>query len=81
MVKALAHERGWHHYSHVSLLRVVDRLYRETGDEELRRQFNIANFLHGNFYENRYSSAVIKDRLQQVEQFVNRAGTLLKTTT
>ena len=72
MVKAVAQERGWRHYSHVSLRHVMDRLYRETGDEELRRQFHFANVLHGNFYENRYSSAVIEDRLRRVEQFVSK---------
>ena len=78
VVKAVAQERGWRHYSHVSLRRVVDRLYRETGDEELRRQFHFANFLHGNFYENRYSSAVIKDRIQQVGRFVERVEGMLE---
>ena len=81
IVKAVAQERGWHHYSHASLRRVIDRLYSETGDEEFRRQFHFANVLHGNFYENRYSSAVIEDRLRRFEQFIVRAEGLLTAQT
>ncbi len=77
MVKAIAQERGWHHYSHVSLRRVIDRLYRETGDDELRRQFHFANVLHGNFYENTYSTSFISKRLRLVERFVAKVEGLL----
>lgn len=81
MVKALAAERGWRHYSHFDLQRVVDRLYRESNDFVLKGLFHSANSLHGNFYENRYSSAVIEDRLRRVERFVVRAEGFLESQT
>ena len=77
MVKAIASERGWRHDSHFSLQRIVRRLYRQTGDLELLRQFRVANSLHRNFYENDRSLEVIQGRLQQVERFVERVEGLL----
>ena len=79
MVKAIASERGQHHYSHLSLQRIVDTLHRETGDFQLRRQFGIANSLHINFYENRHSYAVIERRLRRVRRFVDRVEGLLES--
>ncbi len=79
MVKAIAQERRWHHYSHLSLERIVNRLSRETTNSELADLFDSANWLHINFYENRYSSAVIEGRLRRVEQFVVSAEELLTT--
>ena len=78
MIKAIAQERGWHHYSHISLERIVNRLSRETSNSELTDLFDSANWLHINFYENRYSTATIEDRLRRVEQFVVRAEGLLR---
>ena len=79
MVKAIAEERGWGHYSHYDLQQVVDRLYRESNDFVLKSLFHSANSLHINFYENRYSSAVIEGRLRRVEQFLVMAEELLTT--
>ena len=81
IVKAIAQERGWRHYSHLDLQRVVGRLYRENNDFALKGLFHSANWLHINFYENRYSSAVVGDRLRRVERFVVRAEELLASET
>ena len=77
MVKAVAAERGWRHDSHYSLQRIVRRLYRQTGDLELLRQFRVANSLHRNFYENDRSPEVIQGRLRRVGRFVERVEGLL----
>ena len=79
MIKAIAQERRWYHYSHISLGDIVDRLSRETADSTLTDLFDIANRLHINFYENRYSSAIIQNRLCQVRRFVDRVEGLLET--
>ena len=77
MIKAIAQERRWHHYSHFSLERIVIRLSREIGNPNLTDLFDSASWLHVNFYENRYSSAVIEDRLRRVERFVAKVEGLL----
>ena len=78
IIKAVAQERRWYHYSHISLEQIVDRLSRETADSTLTDLFDIANRLHINFYENRYSSAIIQNRLHQVGRFVDRVEGLLE---
>ena len=52
IVKSVAEQRGWEHRNHAALYRVVRRLADETGDEDIRRLFDIAGNLHVNFYEN-----------------------------
>ena len=77
MVKAIADERGWRHFSHRSLQSTVSALRQETGDTELSRLFAFGESLHVNFYENGYTDVVIEDYLQQVERFVEKAEGLL----
>ncbi len=77
IVKAIAQDRSWYHYSHVSLERVVSRLSQETSNSELIDLFDSANSLHINFYENRYSTSFIANRLRRVGRFVNKAEGLL----
>ena len=81
MVKAIAEERGWRHFSHRSIQRAVSELREETGDAELARLFAFGESLHVNFYENGYTAKVIEDYLHQVEQFVDKAEALLSATT
>ena len=50
-IKAAAATRCWRHSTHRDLRVIVDRLYPETGDEELPRLFATAESLHANFYE------------------------------
>jgi len=52
MVKAVAARRGWRHFSHRELWDVVQRLSRESGDDEIVELFGLAESLHANFYEN-----------------------------
>ena len=44
MVKAVAEERGWDHTRHRDLFSAVFRLRRETGDRDISRLFEPANF-------------------------------------
>ena len=73
MVKANAQERGWDHFTHRDLIRVVDRLTEQTGDSELATLFGSAGFLHVNFYEKGFSARAIEATLRRVERFVEKA--------
>lgn len=79
MVKAIAHARGWNHYTHRDLMRVVGDLVEETGDAELATLFNNAGYLHMNFYESAYKAKAVEASLQRVTCFVDKAETLLAT--
>ena len=48
-VKVVAEFRGWRHSSHRDLRGAIDRLFRETADEEVPRLFSVAESLHANF--------------------------------
>ncbi len=80
MVKAIAQQRGWRHFSHRDIMRAVDALRRETGDSELALLFGSAGYLHVNFYENGYTGDTIEDYLHQVERFVCKAEGILGET-
>ncbi len=69
MVKSVAVSRGWSHETHSLLHQAVGRLITETGDTDLGMQFNAANGLHWNFYENWSSPAVVESGIDAVEQF------------
>ena len=79
IVKAISVERGWPHQSHRTLQIAVSTLVRETGDQDLRRQFDSANALHINFYENWYDRDDVVLRIQDVEQFVAKVEALLSS--
>ena len=51
MLKAIAEQRGWEHGKHRRLSRVASRLRAETGDRDIYRWYQVADALHGNFYE------------------------------
>ena len=80
MVKAIAEERGWRHFSHRDIMRAVDALSQQTGNPELAYLFAFAGYLHVNFYENAHSGGIIEGHLQQVERFVDKAEGLLDET-
>ena len=80
ILKAIAQERGWRHFSHRDLYKVLDLLHQETGDAELADLFNAGSSLHVNFYENAYTRDTIGNNLRQVERFVDRAEGLLGAT-
>ena len=77
MIKAIASSRGWKHDSHAALYRVIDRLVRETGDDEIRSRFSTANALHQNFYENWGSADYVAGGLAEVRGLLDRLAPLL----
>ena len=71
-VKAIAHERGWNHGGHRLLFAVVSQLANETGDFDLLDEFNIADSMHNNFYDNNQQSNSIARAADRIEAFLGR---------
>ena len=72
MLKAIAEERGWEHGKHRHLSRVASRLRAETGDRDVFRWFQVAEALHGNFYEDQMEPTDIGDSLDDVEGLLDK---------
>ncbi|CAI8018318.1 hypothetical protein GBAR_LOCUS11106 [Geodia barretti] len=70
IVKAIAEQRGWDHRGHGHLHAAVRRLRDETGDQEIRRIFQVANSLHVNFYENWEDTQNVAEGLDDIERFI-----------
>ena len=79
MVKAVAERRGWAHRSHAALFNVVSRLVAETGDDDIRNLFKVANSLHTNFYENWDTAEGVAGDLNDVERLLDRLEPLAAT--
>ena len=77
MVKAVAEERGWDHSGHRQLFVTVRRLVEETGDEQLRVAFGLANVLHINFYDGLLPREEVEAYLAHIREFVGRLEELL----
>ena len=72
IVKSVAARRGWSHQSHAALFNVISRLVAETGDDDIRDMFHIANSLHSNFYENWDNAENVSGALSKIERFVDK---------
>lgn len=77
IVKAVGEHRGWPHYSHGDLYRVVDRISTETKDDDIYILFQVANQLHRNFYENWDSQDNVSRALVAVGKFIEKLAPLL----
>ena len=71
-VKAAAEARGLRHYKHRELINAVGQLVRETGQTDLRRNFQVAESLHANYYEGWMSTEDVRDSMADVEQFLSQ---------
>ena len=78
MIKAVASDRGWKHDSHAALYAVIDRLVKETGDDDIRNRFSTANALHQNFYENWGSTDYVAGGLADVRELLDKLEPLLE---
>ena len=76
IVKAVAESRGWEHRTHAALFRVVSDLASETGDDDLRTLFHVANSLHINFYENWNTADNVRSGLSDVARLLDKLETL-----
>ena len=77
ILKAVAEQRGWDHGKHRHLSRVASRLRAEQGDRDVFRWYQVADALHGNFYEDEMEAADIAESLDDVEALIDRLTPLL----
>lgn len=75
-MKAIAEKRGWEHDGHGKLFNIVDRLVKETGDNEIRTLFSFAGMLHTNFYENWLSADYIIASVNEIKRLVEKLNQL-----
>ncbi|MYC32915.1 MAG: hypothetical protein F4X64_07025 [Chloroflexi bacterium] len=72
VVKSVAEQRGWAHRSHAALYNVIAQLVSETGDDEIRRLFDVAGNLDVNFYENWNNAENVSAGLADVQRLLDR---------
>ena len=72
MLKAIADQRGWDHGKHRHLSRVASRLRAETGDRDVFRLYQVADSLHGNFYEDEFPAADVAEALDDVARLLDK---------
>ena len=77
MLKAIAEQRGWEHGKHRHLSRVASRLRAETGDRDIYCWYQVADALHGNFYEDETAPEDIDDSLNDVERLLDKLEPVL----
>ena len=71
-VKAAAARRGLPHGKHRDLIRAVTHLAIETRQEDLRRNFHVAEALHANFYEDWMPTEMVRSSISDVERFLTQ---------
>lgn len=76
-VKATAEQRGWEHGTHARLFENINKISRETGDDELHDLFHVANSLHQNFYEGWQTDDFVQRGIQRVQVLVDRLAALV----
>ena len=77
MLKAIAEQRGWEHGKHRHLSRTASRLRAETGDRDIYRWYQVADALHGNFYEDETAPEDIGESLDDVARLLDKLEPLL----
>jgi hypothetical protein len=77
VVKAIAEQRGLRHYNHRDLRGVVTQLARETGDQDIREVFSVAESLHANFYENYMAEDDVRFYSDRVKTLIDKLKGLL----
>ena len=77
VVKAIAEQRRLEHHSHDSLFEVAALLTNESGDVNIRRDFQMASSLHTNFYEGWLREEMVRDGLDQVQRLLTALEPLL----
>lgn len=78
ILKAVASKRGKELKSHGELHKFVSELREETGDQELRRLWQVATSLHQNFYENWLPEGIVRESIEDVKRFVGKLRELCR---
>ena len=77
MLKAIAEQRSWEHERHRHFSRVASRLRSELGDGDLFRFYQVAESLHGNFYEDEFAPDDVAQALGDVERLLDKLEPLV----
>ncbi len=65
-LKEIAAEREWPNASHADGWAIVQYIADQSSDPQISALFAIASDTHQNFYEDRYSLATLRQRLDQI---------------
>ena len=76
MLKAIAESRSMPHSRHRHLSSIASHLRSVTGDRDVYRWFQVAEALHGNFYENQMEPTDVGESLDDVERFLDKVEPL-----
>ena len=71
MLKAIAEAREWDHDRHRHFAIAAGRLRSEMGNGNIVRFFQVAESLHGNFYEDQWTSEDIAQSLDDVDRLLD----------
>ena len=73
MAKAVAENKGWPYDSHPGFSEVINHVWAETGNDDVRRLRGVANDLHGNYYKRKMhlDASVIERDMEDVETLLN----------
>ena len=71
MLKAIAEARDWDHDRHRHFAGAAGRLRSEMGNRDIVRFFNVAESLHGNYYEDQMAAGDIAESLDDVERLLD----------
>ena len=71
-LKAIARQRDWPHGGHYHLSQMIDRLADETGDDEFRALFTLAEGLHANFYNNWKTDTMVRSNVESVKLLLDK---------
>ena len=77
ILKAVAEQRGWDHGKHRHLSRVASRLRSQYGDGDIFRFYQVADSLHGNFYEDEFTAEDVAQALGDVESLLDKLEPLI----
>jgi len=78
ILKAVASKRGKELKSHGELHKFVSELREETGDQEIRRLWQVATSLHQNFYENWLPEGIVRESIEDVKRFIGKLRELCR---
>ena len=77
ILKAIASKRG-KELRNGELHKFVSELREETGDQELRRLWQVATSLHQNFYENWLPEGIVRESIEDVKRFIGKLRELCR---
>ena len=69
------------HGKHRHLSRVASRLRAELGDGDVFRFYRVADSLHGNFYEDEFTTEDVSEALGDVEALLDKLELLIRAVT